>query len=406
MNRAITLSIVDQGILSAQSIVVSLLLIRFTDAEAVGRFALAMSAFFLVLTAQNALVGTPLMTRVFGRSAREQAAILGVVCGFDLWIVAAGALASAAVLAMIGFDTVLIASALGLVVSGLVRELARSVAIATGDMRACLATDAGAVAVSAPALAMLWGHVAPEAACLLAMAAGNAAGVALFGPRLHIAARRMAEAARGYRAYFDFTRWSLVAAIADEIQNRSVLFLVEALRGIAATGIIQVGRLVISPLSLVAMAWGKVTMPRMAAHVRNGERARAVAIMAASMGLIASLVIVYCVPLYFGWSLLEEHLFRGRYPGISSIVLGWVVFSLVAEPLRPLAWLFIAMERLRELALVTMTSAAGALVLTLGLALPVPLHAVLLALALVQVAFAVMLARLAFARTHLREVAT
>lgn len=71
MKRAIALSIVDQAVLSAQSLAISIVLISLSNAESVGRFALSLSVFFLLLSVQDALVGTPLNTRVFGRSRRS-----------------------------------------------------------------------------------------------------------------------------------------------------------------------------------------------------------------------------------------------------------------------------------------------------------------------------------------------
>lgn len=62
MKRAIALSIVDQAVLSAQSLAISIVLISLSNAELVGRFALSLSVFFLLLSVQDALVGTPLNT--------------------------------------------------------------------------------------------------------------------------------------------------------------------------------------------------------------------------------------------------------------------------------------------------------------------------------------------------------
>src|SRR6187200_1536228 len=106
---------IDQGVLSAQSVIFAFLIMRLGDAAAVGRFALSLSTFFIFLAVQNALIGTPLVTRVFGRPADVQARILRVVCTFDIYIIAAAILAGSILLAVVGFNTVevTVATAMG-----------------------------------------------------------------------------------------------------------------------------------------------------------------------------------------------------------------------------------------------------------------------------------------------------
>ena len=65
-----------------------------------------------------------------------------------------------------------------------------------------------------------------------------------------------------------------------------------------------------------------------------------------------AVTICYAAALYLSWPLLQEHLFRGRYPEIAETVFAWMVLSFVSTPLWCLHWLFRSLERFRELALV------------------------------------------------------
>ena len=194
MKRAIALSVIDQGVLSAQSLLFSFLLIRLSDADAVGRFALAMSAFFIFLSVQNALTGTPLMTQVFGRPAIDQARILRVVCTFNTHILVASFLSSVILLAAVGFNPSEIAAAVSMVVSGLLRELSRTISISTGDIGTCLTVDTTAVVVCFAILMPLTHLVAPEIACLVSIAVGNVTAIVLWKPRLYMAPREAVAA--------------------------------------------------------------------------------------------------------------------------------------------------------------------------------------------------------------------
>jgi len=405
VKRAIALSVIDQGVLSAQSVLFGFLLMRMGDAEAVGRFALSMSAFFIFLAIQLALISTPMMVKVFGRPAAEQAGILRVVCTFNVYILAAAAVATVVLLSAIGFTPLETAAAVAMVMSGLVRELSRSVSISTGDMRTCLRVDGSAVAVS---LLLLWplNHVLPpQVAFLFCIAVGNCAAVVIVRPDFHIVFRELGGVFRAYRPYLHIARWSLVGGVSAEVQSRTFLFIVEILRGTAATGILQVGRLLVSPLSLITIAWGRVALPRMAAHFRDGAPARAFTLMYVSIACIVVLAITYFAVIYFAWDWLDHHVFQDKYPGLEKIVLAWCIYALVSEPVRALGWAFQATDRFRELALLVMASAIGVLVLMTTLVLPVPLYATLVILTLGELCLGAALLWLLPTRVRLREAA-
>lgn len=403
MKRAIALSVIDQGVLSAQSVLFGFLLMRMGDAEAVGRFALSMSAFFIFLAIQLALVSTPLMVKVYGRLAADQARILRVVCTFDVYILAAAVVATVVLLAAIGFTPLETAAAVAMVASGLVRELSRSVSISIGDMRTCLRVDASSVVVS---LLLLWPLnqvLPPQVAFLICIAVGNCAAILIVRPNLHIVLREVGAALGAYRPYFSMTRWSLTGGVSAEVQSRTFLFIVEILRGTAATGILQVGRFIVSPLSLISLAWGRVALPRMAAHFRNDAPASALTFLYVSIACITALATAYFAVIYFAWDWLDHFVFQDKYPGLADIVLAWCAYTIVSEPVRALGWAYQATERFRELALLVMANAIGVLVLMTALVFPVPLYTTLVILTFGQLCLGAALVWFMPTRERLRE---
>jgi O-antigen/teichoic acid export membrane protein len=385
VKRAVVLSVVDQGVLSAQSVLFGFLLMRMGDADGVGRFALAMSAFFIFLAIQLALVSTPMTVKVFGRPAAEQARILRAVCTFDVYIIAAAVVSTVILLAAIGFTPLETLAAVALVASGLVRELSRSVSMSTGDMRTCLRVDGSAVVVSLLLLWPLAKVLPPPVAFLLCMAVGNCAAILFVRPNLHIVLCNPAAAFRAYRPYISITRWSLAGGVSAEVQSRTFLFIVEFLRGTTATGILQVGRFVVSPVSLMSIAWGRVALPRMAAHFRSDAPARAFNLLYASIACITAMAIAYFALIYFTWDWLDHVLFQEKYPGLADIVLGWCAVTVTGEPVRALGWAYQATDRFRELALLVMANAIGVLVMMAALVFPLPLYTTLVILTVGQV---------------------
>ena len=211
MKRTIALSVLDQAVLSAQSMFVSLLLIWLADAEAVGRFALALSLYFSFLTVQDSLFGSILANRVYGRSVEEQRGTIGMVSTLSLSMMIAAAVLTAAAAAWIGFDAELVMATVAMTVAGMLRELARAVAIALGDMRRCVRVDAAAAVLTCVPLPLLLQMVAPEVACLASIALGHAVATLVFKPRLHVSIGQLPAKITAYRDLLAIAKWSLVA---------------------------------------------------------------------------------------------------------------------------------------------------------------------------------------------------
>src|SRR5690606_34201358 len=97
-------------------------------------------------------------------------------------------------------------------------------------------------------------------------------------------------------------------------------------RGIESVGIVEAGRLLWMPCMLLMSAWQRVAQPRVAEHVRMGQRASALRLTL--MGTAATLAagLVYAIPLYLLWPLLRDHLFQA-FDGMGPFVVGWAVYT-------------------------------------------------------------------------------
>jgi len=371
MRGTIALSIVDQAVISGTSLLISLALITAAEPAAFGRFALATACFFVLAGVQNALVGTLISTRSFRQADDLKAAMLRDLATVDLLVVAFGGAATGLLALAFGFDMAGAVASVAMVMAGLWRELARTVWMSDGEVRASAIMNAAAALATIPAIGALWFVAAPEVACLGGMAIGMAVAALALGPRLHRAPHAIGAAMRAYRRYWALTRWSLLGALSSEGKTRSYVFAVEAFRGTAAIGMVQAGRVLISPVALSAMAWGRAMRPRIAAHLRHGEQAEAMAIV--RQGAVI---------------LTEAAVFKGRYPGIGAIVALWSVFAAVSGPVLCLSTLFQAMERFRELALLQLGVTVGVVAAMMVLALPVALGSAVMVLVAGEIAIA------------------
>jgi O-antigen/teichoic acid export membrane protein len=384
MKRALSLSVVDQAVLSIQSLLIGLLLVQFADSHEVGRYALSMSVFFALLTVQDSLFCSIISNRVFGAAADEQAWTIGIISSVSaIYFIAIAIIATVLVAVWLSFEPTLIAAAVTMVASGLLREFARSVSISLNNLRRCLLVDIVSVLLTVAVLSLTWRVVDPAAACLLAIAAGHGAAVVVLTPQMHVNLKNPVALMAAYGPYFNITRWNLAAGLAEEIRSRTFLFLIDVLRGISATAAIHVGRLFISPVLLITMAVGRIVVPRIANRMRLGDIAGAQATILQVTAMLFMLGLAYSVLIYVAWPVLEDVILRGRYPAIAETMAAWCAFTLFSTLLSPLQWLYRAIERFRELAYVSSVNAAIVLAAMTSLAISqIPLQTAIVILAI------------------------
>ena len=333
MRRLISLAVLDQALLSALSLGVGLVLIKFGTVTSVGTFALALSMAFLSQGVQNAMVITPAAVRIFGVSRDRQAEVLETLTTMDLCLSAGVSMMVLVAGRLLGFTVIEALGAAFLVSTNLVRELARGILIGIGNIKRCIALDATYVSVAAISVYVLWQWLSPALACMTGLAIGN--GVAAFGlaPRFHRRPGQIAEHVSDYKAsYWAEVRWMLVGAGAYEIHERSYVFMMQMMRGTAALGMLHAGRFLISPLGLLTTAWGRAMRPQMAAYLRDGDVARARGIVGAGILVMVGLTAIYILCILSLWNYIDRLLFGERYGDMWPVVAAWCGYSLLSVP--------------------------------------------------------------------------
>jgi O-antigen/teichoic acid export membrane protein len=374
------LSIVDQALLSALSLAISLALIKFATPQSLGNFAVASSMTFLALGVQNALVITPAAVRIYGVATEEHAQIVADLATFDTLLNAGLTLVAFLFGLAVGFSPLQAAAAAVFLGSSLIRELARGLLMGDGDAPRCVLLDAAYVFVGSVCVSLLWRGVAPEVACLVGLAAGNLLASAALAPPFHRQFRRMTRHLAAYPAYWTETRWMLVGAGATELHERSYVFLLQLLRGASTVGAIHAGRVLVSPLSLLTGAWGRAMRPRMAALLRQDDRAGARRLLAVGMIALLAATLAYIAAVAGLWSVIERHLFDGRYENMWPVVAAWCGYGLVSVPANCLSFYFQAERRFMPLATNAVAGGLGSLACMMSLNWPIPSFVAILCL--------------------------
>ena len=142
-------------------------------------------------------------------------------------------------------------------ITGSNKELLRTVFLTDQRSSRYLAMDGVVILVTGIALLSLWGVMEPETAAIAALALGNLIGALVFGVDIQRRPGRLPAMLKLYGSYWPKTRWALAGAAIGETQMRFYVFAVELLRGSAALGLLQAGRVIVNPISMLAFAWAR-----------------------------------------------------------------------------------------------------------------------------------------------------
>ncbi|MBT9292235.1 hypothetical protein [Prosthecodimorpha staleyi] len=387
MRRAMVYSILDQAVLSAFNLGLSLLLVATVAPAEFGRFSYVLAILLILGSVHNALVATPIGVSLPGQGTATRADVLSVLLGADHRLRVALMPVAAILLAFAGTDAAYLGPALALCFFSLWRETQRGVAFALSEAGRALVIDLVAVSVSALAAGLLWRMMPPVPALLSGMAAGSAAAVAVAhatGPfgRLGFRRERAADVgfgadsrSGGWRRYGRFwheARWSLLGAVTTEAQFRGYVFAVQALRGAETLGAIQAGRALMGPLPLLASAWSRVARPEMTRALVERRDADALRTVILGTGGVLFLSLGYLAALALAWPWIEPRLFGGRYPGIGVLTAAWGLTTLIGTGHICLGTYLQAARCFRPLAFVSVGGAAASAVALAGLATAVP----------------------------------
>ncbi len=372
MKGAVFLSVIDQALLSAMSLVISLLLVKLASPLNVGIFAVATALMFFAVGVQSAMITTPAAVRIYGTAVDTQIEVLSTLTTIDLLLNAC--LTFLCFFASIAMEFTLAQAAVTAIFlcSSLIRELARGLLVGVGEITKCLALDLSYLVISAVFIAILWKFMAPEVACLLGLSAGNLLSLWQFCPAFHRQPGRIKHHLYAYPKYWKESRWMLMGATATDLQDRSYIFVLQFLRGATILGTIHAGRFLVAPLGLLTTAWGRSMRPRMAALLAEGKREEARKIVRAGFLITLALTGVYVSALLLTWSFIDRHLFAGRYENMLPIVLAWCGYGLLNVPANCLSFYFQAERQFQPLAINAVIAGLGTLACMFSLVLPVP----------------------------------
>lgn len=369
MNKTVILSILDQGMMSAFNLALSFAFIAYATPAIFGSLVLIQAGAFFAISAQNALVVMPLNYLLPGREGPKADADISLLTSVNLLLTLAMSLASLGLSVFVQADVALFIAIGAYFATVLLREYVRNLSIVTGHMSRTLRDDAVMIFLSALAVPALWTIFRPETAALGGMALGNLGALIISRPNLRLDPGRIGAHLAAYRAIWKETRWALQGAMQNEVETRAYVFVVEHWRGAAALGTLQAGRIALSPLMLVINGWRRIARPRIVADLHRGRNDAVNRTLCYGAAAIAAATILYGLALVVAWPLLENFVFRQRYPDMGAIVLCWWLYSCVMAAAAVVVTLLEATRQFRVLARIGFGVALAIIVMLAGLTL-------------------------------------
>ncbi|MFT3850651.1 MAG: hypothetical protein QM739_18840 [Propionivibrio sp.] len=380
MKRHLTLSIADQGIVSAFNFALNLYLVRVAAPEDFGLFAIVNAASLFAAMVQNAIVNTPLSVHLpAAPGPGEKNLLLRTFTAVNLALAICVLLAGAAILAWrLGAGGLTVtACASFYLFAQFVREFHRAQLAVEGRLAALLAADLACAVLSAGALAVLhrldWPPLAADPQWRIAPSVFLVVGVAgMLTAAPWIAAsikvpswRRLpAEAAGVLRGQLHEIRWSLLGVVTTEIQNRGYLYIAAVVFGPATVALLQAGRILFGPLNLLSAAWARVARPQFAALLARGDAPGFRRTLTHAFWAFAAFNLLFLGALWLAWPLLSPLVFAGKYGAdIAYLVAFWGAANLVSQTRACLGIGAQALRRFRALSMATIAGAAVSLAL-------------------------------------------
>ena len=272
------LAVVDQGLLSAVNFFVSIVLIKNTAKTEYGYYSIAFAALMLFISVQNAVVTTPLTVLLPAKkSAEKKEYISSLLSGQYALLLPLSFIFLLVALAgrFFAIDSLRTHIALAFIVAvlgALLREFLRACLFAQYRAERVLVVDTVYVLVYISAIGLLWLTSSVSVPVILIFMGISAFAASLTSTGFIEWRIRWPSVKKSYSENWPFGRWALAGVLVSHVQNYAYLYLLGALLGSTAVADVSASRLLLMPLVLAQVGWGKVALP-LGARLNSENRA-------------------------------------------------------------------------------------------------------------------------------------
>ena len=261
-------TLVDQGVVSFGNFMLNVLLARTLSQEDYGKFALFLSAIFVLRTIDYSLITYPLSVRLGTASDEERAGLLGNTILLTTVLSLVLAVVMALATALLEVDNIVSPACL-CYLCWQAQETARRCLFADFRYRAAVAGDGIAYIGQAALIVLLtWVGEITLPSALYVMSATFAAGAFVHAAKLRFAWPDFTQARQLARDNFSIGKWSLVNYLLALLRYQLFPWVLAGVAGTAATASLQAGANIANMMAPINLGIGNA-VPQVAAHANR-----------------------------------------------------------------------------------------------------------------------------------------
>lgn len=258
---------IDQAMLSALNFIVSIILIKTVSKVEFGYYSIAFAVVQLLLSIHNSIVNTPLAVLLVEKKG-ETRKIYPASLYYGQFIVILPAaclgIAAAGFISIFGIETTVtpIIAAISFLVIGLsAREFLRAYYYAEETSLRVLKLDVYYVFLYMSLIFFVYFFVKVSIGIVFIMNGFSALVVSLFFVRQSKWQFNGEFIKESYRENWKFGKWAFLGVVVTHMQNYSYIYLLGALLSAAEVAEVSAARLLMTPVLLAKIGWGKIVVP-------------------------------------------------------------------------------------------------------------------------------------------------
>ncbi len=375
--RALIAGVGTQGILSATSFLIKVLIARQFAKSDLALFETANSTVLIFLSFQNALINTPLIVLLPEKRGKARDNMLsGLAFGQALGMIPVLFLGCLAVLGylLLGGGSLspwwLVAVAFA-ILTAFAREYNRVLYFCELRVGRVVLMDAVFAALTILGVFLMARAGAFSSARLVALHAATYLVSAVLG---HVVARRKYRFDRRtlvetLRETWQYSRWGLLGVVTHNVQTYAYVYLVTIFADLDKTADISAARMLMAPFGLLIGSTQRVFITK-GSEIRFQESPRQLLRhVLGYAGFLIGIWACYVLLLYIFNDELIRYVFTDKYANIGSYVLWWSIFFLLYAVDCTVTFTLQALKEFKRLALLGVVSSASVLALCIVLLL-------------------------------------
>jgi O-antigen/teichoic acid export membrane protein len=262
-----SIATIDQAMLSALNFIISIILIKTVSKDEFGYYSIAFAIVQLLLSMHNSIVNTPLAVLLVEKKDEIRQIYPASLCyGQFIFILPLACLGIivAGLLSSWGFATKItsIVAAISFLIIGLsFREFLRAYYYAEETPLRVLKLDVFYILLFMSLIVFSHLYYKISIAAVFIMNGFSALLISLFFVRDRGWRFNRQHIKESYRENWKFGKWALLGVIVTHMQNYSYIYLLGALLSAAEVAEVSAARLLMTPLLLAKIGWGKIVIP-------------------------------------------------------------------------------------------------------------------------------------------------